>query len=370
MVGVAVFIGCFWLTNHWFWGHHQIIDTPEYQRYGEYIRQGLTPYKNFAVEYPPGALPAFVLPTFFPGYASGFAVLMALCGAGCVALVATIRPTPLAVGFVAVSPLLVGSLVLSRFDFWPTLLMTAALAAFVRDRHTIGWAALGAAFAVKLFPGVLMPLAVAWTFFRRGPGTLARGLVAATVMIAAAFGPFLVIARYGLHQSLHDQFVRPLQTETLAASFLMTFAHPLIVNSFGSFNTAHHGGLAALSSIVQVLVLVALWIGFARGPMDRDRFLRYAAASICAFVILGKVLSPQYEIWLVPLIPLVRGRRGALALGLFTAALVTTQIYFPGRYFPYVNEQHLAWVVLVRNVLLLAVLLTLSLPARARLRNA
>jgi uncharacterized membrane protein len=370
VLGIAVFIGCFWLVNHWFWGHYQIIDTPEYARYGRAIRAGQTPYRDFAVEYPPGALPAFVLPTFFPGYASGFAVLMALCGAGCVALVATIRPTLLAVGFVAVSPLLIGSLVLSRFDFWPTLLVIAAVAAFVRDRHNLGWAALGAAFAVKLFPAVLVPLAIVWTLARRGRSALAKGLAVAFVVVAAAFVPFLVMAPHGLWESLHDQGSRPLQIETLAAAFLMTFSHPDVINSYGSFNAAGHGNLATLSVVIQVAALVAIWMAFARGPMNADRFVRYATAAICAFIVLGKVLSPQYLVWLIPLVPLVRGRRGLAALSLFTAALIATQIYFPDRYFPYVYTRHVAWVVLLRDMLLLALLLTLTLPARARLRSS
>ena len=40
--------------------HDQIVDTPVYQRYGDAIDDGQVPYRDFALEYPPGALPVFV----------------------------------------------------------------------------------------------------------------------------------------------------------------------------------------------------------------------------------------------------------------------------------------------------------------------
>ena len=49
------------------------------------------------------------------------------------------------------------------------------------------------------------------------------------------------------------------------------------------------------------------------------------------------MLSPQYLIWLVPLVALVRGRRGIAAVALLVAALVATQAWFPDHYWAYVN---------------------------------
>src|SRR5262249_45535731 len=147
----------------------RIIDTPVYQAYGEMIRHGLVPYRDFAVEYPPGALPPFVAATFGGfGYRQTFGWLMAACGIGCLVLVALCRPPARAWVFLAFSPLLIGALTLTRFDFWPALFVIGALAAFLHDRHKLGWGVLAAAVGIKLFPVVLVPLAGIWTYRRRG----------------------------------------------------------------------------------------------------------------------------------------------------------------------------------------------------------
>src|SRR5581483_8806879 len=113
------------------------------------------PYRDFAVEYPPGALPVFALPAFAHDYGQAFSVLMEACGVLLVGAVAELRQT--AAAYVAISPLLVGSLIFSRFDLWPVLLVAGALAALVAERHRLGWALLGVAVAVKLWPLVLAP---------------------------------------------------------------------------------------------------------------------------------------------------------------------------------------------------------------------
>jgi len=180
------------------------------------------------------------------------------------------------------------------------------------------------------------------------------------------FVPFFVAAPHGLWSSLSGQATRPLQIETLIASYLMTFEHPVIVSWHGSKSLPYEDGYAALTSGVLLVALVALWIGFSRGAMDDDRLKRYAAACLAAFVCFGKVLSPQFLIWLVPVVPLVRGKRGLAATALLAAALVNTQVWFPDRYYKdyaWNSQLSLAWLVFVRNLTLLAVFVVVAAPA-------
>ena len=355
----GLFLACFALVHTWFWRHGQLVDWPVYRGYGDAIvHHGRVPYRDFPVDYPPGALPVFVIPSLFGSYRTAFEVLMALCGLGLVAVVAWLRPG--AAFYVAVSPVLAGALVYSRFDYWPTLLATAALAALIARRHRLGWALLGLAVAAKLWPFVLVPLALGWSAVHGR----ARAALIGVVTFAIAVVPFALLAPHGLFESVRGQADRPLQIESLGASLLTTFAHPAITTSHGSQNIAGYGALAAGSAALQAVAIVALWLGFLRGPIDRPRLLRYGAACVCAFIALGKVLSPQFLLWLVPLVPLVGGRRGYAATALLTAALVLTQVWFPARYWHYVARFDLAGVVLARNLTLVALLLTLAWPVR------
>ena len=69
----------------------------------------------------------------------------------------------------------------------------------------------------------------------------------------------------------------------------------------------------------------------------------------------------QFLIWLIPVVPLVRGRRGLWASVLLLAALVLTQIWFPFRYFRLALdfEPGLSWVLLARDLVLVALVLLL-----------
>ena len=305
---------------------------------------------------------------------------MACCGIAMViglwyalrALGATPRRTGAALAFAAFAPLALGSVVLSRFDFWPAALTSLALAALLAGRERLGSGVLGLAVAAKIFPGVLAPLAAVWVWRRAGRReALVCGAVFAGVL-ALCFLPFAVIAPEGVVASLGRQLSRPLQVESLGAAVLVATKHlgGLAVemrSSHGSQNIAGTAGTVVgwLQTLLQATALVAIWLAFARGPMERERLVRFAAAALVAFVALGKVLSPQFLIWLIPLVPLVAGRRALAASGFLAAALVVTQLWFPFRYWDYALtfDETVSWLVLARDLALLALLAVLLLRA-------
>jgi hypothetical protein len=375
LVAVTLFLVGWGVLHRGFFADRPIVDTPTYERYGSAMNDGKVPYRDFAVEYPPGALPVFAIPalgnpsfeTFrirFEGLMAFFGQAMIVCVAvALVALGASRRLLLMALGFVALAPVLLGPVVLSRFDLWPAALTAAALCALVTGRLRLGHLALGAAIAAKLYPAVLAPLTVVYVWRRQGRGEalLCAGLMLAVVGVV--FAPFVAVAPGGVWDSLWNQTSRPLQIESLGAGILLV-AHNVfgtgvtMETSHGSQNLAGTAPevLAVLQTALQAAALLATWILFARGPATRERLLYASAAALVAFIALGKVLSPQFLIWLIPVIPLVAGRRGLIASALLATALVVTQLWFPYRYWDLALQFGAleSWLVLVRDLVLVA----------------
>jgi hypothetical protein len=386
LAALAVFGAAWALLHRGFYRRDQIVDTPVYQRYGDAMLDGQVPYLDFKVEYPPAALPVFLLPAIGdrhdPGiYRRNFERLMVLCGllaiAGAAIALGALRAEPerllAALGFAALAPLALGSVVLTRFDLWPTALLMLGLAAVLAERKRTGLGVLGLAAAAKIFPVVVVPPALAYVWRRYGRR---EALVCAAVfagVVAIIFLPFVRLSPGGVWDSLHRQADRPVQIESLGSSFLLV-AHQLgawTIHLDLSHGSQNQGGsladaFAAIQSVVQALVIVALWVAFERGPATPERLVRYSAAGVAAFIAFGKVLSPQFLIWLLPLVPLVRGRRGLAASAVLALALVLTQLWFPYRYWRLALHQDAiaSWLVFARDLVLVALVVVLAMPSR------
>jgi hypothetical protein len=383
-VAIACFLGCWALVHLGTFGRSEISDTAVYEQYRTDVASGQIPYRDFQVEYPPAALPVFMLPSSgkrgaTDPYPHRFDRLMALCG--CLALLGTalclrrlgadLPRSAAALGLAAVSPVLLGPEVFSRFDFWPTALTVLALAAVLWDRLTWSFVLLGTAIAAKLWPLALAPLAFVYVWRTRGPRTARRWATGLLAVDAVWFLPFAVLSPGGIAHVFANEFRRPLQIESLGGALLIAVHHVTgstlhTVSSFGSQNLSGPavGAVEFATGVLSALALVGVWAAFVRGSTSPQRLATYAAAASAVVIAFGKVFSPQYLIWLIPLVPLVRGRRGIAASALFAASLVLTQTWFPRHYWELALDFDAtrSWLLLARDLVVVALAGVLAWP--------
>jgi hypothetical protein len=233
-------------------------------------------------------------------------------------------------------------------------------------------AALGLGAALKLTPAALLPLALLLCADR---WAALRGLAAFLLAAALPFLPALLASPRGVAALFDYHLARPLQLESvLATPFLALHlagaGGPAVVSSFGSQNLA--GPAAALvARLAPLLTVAALGVALrlawrARAALRRDpgQVALAALALLLALVATGKVLSPQYLVWLAPPLALAApGRARLLALGLLAMAL--TQAWFPARYWALVALDRPALALVVARNLVLLAALALSLHALA-----
>lgn len=343
-------------------------DVGVYETDARAIAHGQLPYRDLYFEYPPGALVPILAPEPAADYPTAFKALMAIVGGGTLAAAAlALRAQrrrllgPLLA--IAVAPLAVGSVFVNRFDAWPAFLTVVALTLLLRGNVPAAFALLAVGAATKVFPAAVVPAAAVWVWRAEGSRGVRRALGAFVAAGLVVLLPFAALGPGGLRFSFTIQLTRHLQTESLGGALLLaadrlglyhaTIAtgNPGSLDLFGTLPDA----VAALS-LVAVVALVAwgAWT-LARGPADVERLVAAAVAAVAVYVAFGKVLSPQYAVWLVPLVPLAGRARGALASLLLLCALVLTQVEFDHRYQQLASVGPVVWILLARDVALVAV---------------
>ena len=344
-------------------------DVHLYQGFAEAVFDGRVPYRDFFMEYPPGALAVFLPPAAFGSshYNAAFKCLMALCGIATLLLLASlltklgVSVTRLWAGVLlfALSPLALGPISLNTYDAWPALLTVGALTLLLSGRDVSAFALLGAAFAAKVYPIVLIPPAVIFVWRARGRESAWRALFAPGVVAVFFIVPFLVVAPHGLAESFRAQAARSLQVESLGGSLLavadrLGFYSATVVHRTGHAVSYDLVGslpeaLAVLSSIAQVLAVVSVAWLYLRGRDDPRRLALAFAAAIAGFLAFTRFFSPQYLVWLVPFVLLLEPAAWVLT----AAALVLAQLWF-FHYGQVVALGGYVWLVLARDLLVVA----------------
>jgi hypothetical protein len=354
-------------------------DASLYHGYARSWGSGATPYVDFRPEYPPGALPIFLIPLLMggPDYLRNFAIEMAAFDlATCLVVVAWSRRLHPEEPYRQVQALVVYLLMTAalypvlytRFDLAPAAIAMGGLYLNYLNRWRTGLFLLGLAGAVKLWPFALLlvPLVLA---YRRGrwPRLLEAGAWAAAGMLAPVA---LLVPRAGwsvlnflqYHAARGIEIGATWSTAALVLN-LLGLVPAQVEHDFGAFHVK--GSAASLFAAVSMPALVVMALApqiraawtIRRGEDAVGRVgLAASAASVLGFMIAGKVLSPQFALWLVPFLPLVMDRPISSILAVASAALTTAEYPFLAAALEMLAPGHAKAVMIVgfRNVLLVA----------------
>ena len=363
------------------WADERINDLFLYRSYADLFLDGSLPYRDVAFEYPPLAAPVIALPGLagtgedaykwaFAAFAFALAAALAvLCGRLAARTGGDPRRAMLAA---AAAPLLTGAMIRTHFDLAPVVLTCAALLALCAERPRAGFALLGLGAALKLFPLLAVPPALAW-LVARGERRAARGGIAVlAAVLAIAAGTGLALSPSGFLDSFEYHLDRPVQVESPPALTLLALdgvgaGEAVSENSFRSDGLRHPASDAVVALYAAlILAAVAAFTLAARRGRDARRLVLACLGSIAAFAALGKVVSPQFLVWTVPLGALALAwRLHALAAAVGGATLLTL-LEFPSRYLDLVARDPFPVAIVALRDALLVLVVVLCLRALSR----
>lgn len=346
---IAVWIAtrAFMLVQVGFWSDLGVNyqDIEFYKSWSDTLAVGQMPEEE-SWQYPPGAAFLLLVPrlgsVFDVTYQSSFiASMLVVDFAGMLVMALLARRSGRSVGvwiWLLALPLL-QALPLTRFDLAPTVLTMAALVV-IHQRTTWFGALVGAGAALKVWP--IVALLGEWDRRRLFRATATAAAVAALTLLVAGiiFGD--QSAFFG------NQDVRGLQKEAVAGvpwyvQWTITGREPAfkLLNGTAEFDYGIADAIAVALKWLGLLVLLAAaawWVmrerAIRRGRID----LADAAVSrdlvftlVLLQVVVSRVLSPQFMIWVIGMAAVVLGsertnveRPAWLAIG---AVVLTTGIY-------------------------------------------
>jgi len=327
---------------------------------------GHWPYREFGLEYPPGALPIANLPYWLDPFdyrVEFIALNVAFDALALVALHRLARRTGSWWGvaaWLALVPAL-GPVAYTRLDMPAAACIAWALYLVATRRWTGAGVWLGLGIAIKLTPGLLVPaLAVA------APKP-ARVVAAAGGVVAMALAPFLFdlpelydhVAGYHLDRGVHGESI---YGNAVMIARTWFDADIEVVSAFGAFDVEPGAveGLKTLSNIAAIGVLIdsVLTARYRARRGDGHHLVVVVASASILLAAVGRVFSPQYLVWLLA------GMAAGLAVAprllrwpavLLAGSVVASHVFYPSMFFGYwALEGQAVVVATLRSLLLLA----------------
>jgi uncharacterized membrane protein len=336
---------------------------------------GAVPYLGAKVEYPvlTGGFMALAaaVSRWYDGLAAGasllpsvppvqsYTVVTALLLAVCALVVtrATLAVTgrrPWDTAMVALSPVLF-VYAFNNWDLLAVALTSLGMWAWARRRPVLAGALLGLGVAAKLYP-VLVLGALFLLCLRAGRlRTWWRTAAAATVAWLVVNVPVAVLAPENWGWFFAFSRSRPANPESIWNMLLTVTDHRILDGPLAQGESP-----SVLNAVVAVLLVAfAAGVGWLvlSAPV-RPRVAPIAFLLVAGFLLLNKVYSPQYALWLLPLAVLARPRWRSLLAWQATEAVVwgMTMLHYLGTDNRGVEQEWFFLAVLVRDAALVVLM--------------
>lgn len=245
-------------------------------------------------------------------------------------------------------------LVVHGFTNWDLLamaLLAAAMYFWSRSRPYTSGVFIGLGMAAKLYPVFLLgPLLVLAIRTRKWAG-LVKATVAGALAWAAVNVPIMVLYPRGWQEFIRLNSERPPEFTTWYTMF----------QKFTGWNVWDKApGASApdlLNNLSLALFLAACagiaWLGLS--VARRPRLAQLMFLVIAAFLLTNKVWSPQYSLWLLPLVPLAvpRWRPVLLWQGIEWCVWMLLMWYFAGEANKGISDYPYLWAAVARDAIIL-----------------
>ena len=273
------------------------LDRALYAQRGSWALDGTVPYRDVLSEYPQVAtylmgVPYLVARTAATDLRVYHAIVTGMMLAflyGTVVLLYRMLPTRKGTAFLLLLP---GPLYFAynRFDIVPSFLTLLSLYYLHRHRSVAAAVWLGIAALAKWYPALLLPAFVSYqlTTTRRLDWKMILAFAVTCLVIlaptAAAGGITAVMLPYVLHSGRGAEWV----------------SLPVLIQNIGAWVKVNINPTVLNYSVLACSVVPAALSGFAR-IATFDGVLRWALIVVATFTLFSRIWSPQWVLWVLPL---------------------------------------------------------------------
>lgn len=269
-------------------------DLSIYQNYATQILSGHIPYIDFSLEYPPFFfIPVIISMLFGESFGLVFAILMALCDVVTVLCVYFIglkiydRKKALLCGIICACSFPV-YFSITKYDAFPTMLMLLSIYMFLNSEDESGYFTSTVGMLTKWFPFVTTPIFMLTNLKSNSKiSDIFKKYYKSLIFSAFVFIPIILFGSKNFI-SMH------LERGSQSVSF------PFLIDYIT--NTTIFSNISTYLTIMFVIVLL-YW--YYKLEITSPKILIYFITAILFTILLfNKVLSPQYFLWIIPLLSL------------------------------------------------------------------